>query len=201
MPIPIYKADLGSRLVHWALSENENSRQIMWTIDHSLYDGWAIPRILEQVDKTYHKEIRCPYLPMQPFIQYLSGIDEGDSRAFWKDQLSEAPSPSFPTLRSVSYEAKATESCDLYIADVEWPVGVDVTPTVWIRDAWSLLIGNIANTEDLIFGATVSGRQVPVAGIQDIIGATIATVPVRVKSTGPLQSRISHTSFSSRQRI
>jgi amino acid adenylation domain-containing protein len=172
---------LGSRLVHWALIENENSRQVVWTIHHSLYDGWSIPRILEQVDRAYYQETLQPYLSMQPFIQYLSEIDEGDSRAFWKDQLSEAPSPSFPTLPSVSYEAKATESCGLYIPDIEWPVGVDVTPTVWIRAAWALLIGHIANTDDLIFGATVSGRQVPVAGIQDIIGPTIATVPVRIK--------------------
>ncbi|KAI8633600.1 hypothetical protein F5Y19DRAFT_414203 [Xylariaceae sp. FL1651] len=172
---------LGSRLSHWALIEKASSRQLVWTIHHSLYDGWSIPRILEQVERAYYQEPLQPYLPMQPFVRYLSTIDEGASRTFWNAHLSEAPPVSFPTLPSRSYEAKATQSCTCYLADFEWSTDVDVTPTAWLRAAWALLIGQIINTDDITFGATVSGRQLPVAGIQDIIGPTIATVPVRIQ--------------------
>ena len=172
---------LGSRLVHWALIEKAHSRRLVWTIHHSLCDGWSIPRILEQVEQAYYQVPLKPYLSMQPFIQYLSTVDEGASRTFWNAQLSEAPPPSFPTLPFGSYEAKATQSCTCHLPDFEWPVGVDVTPTVWVRAAWALLIGRIMNTDGITFGATVSGRQLPLTGIQDIIGPTIATVPVRVQ--------------------
>ncbi|KAH6708906.1 hypothetical protein BKA61DRAFT_696822 [Leptodontidium sp. MPI-SDFR-AT-0119] len=172
---------LGSRLVHWTLVEEGHSRQLVWTIHHSLYDGWSIPRILEQVERAYCQKPRQSYLSMQPFIQYLSTVDENASRTFWNAQLSEASPPSFPTLPSRSYESKATESCTCYLPDFEWPSSVDVTPSVWVRAAWALLIGHIINADDITFGATVSGRQSPVAGIQDIIGPTIATVPVRVQ--------------------
>lgn len=172
---------LGSRLVHWALIENEHSKQLVWTIHHSLYDRWSMPRILEQVKQAYYQQPLHQYLSMQPFIRYLSTVKESASRNFWNAQLFEAPPPSFPTLPSGSYEAKATESCTCYLPDFEWPAGIDVTPSVWIRAAWALLIGHITNTDDISFGATVSGRQLPVAGIQDIVGPTIATVPIRVQ--------------------
>jgi len=172
---------LGSRLVHWALKNSPHGKQLIWTIHHSLYDGWSIPRVLQQVDRAYRQTPLYSYQPMQPFIQYLSNIDEEAMSAFWNIQLAEAPPPSFPQLPSGSYEAKATHSCVCHMANVEWPSSIDVTPTAWVRVAWSLLVGHIVNTDDIIFGATTSGRQASVAGIQDIIGPTIATVPVRVQ--------------------
>ncbi|KAI1814968.1 hypothetical protein GGS20DRAFT_374477 [Poronia punctata] len=172
---------LGSRLVRWALKNGPAGKQLIWTIHHSLYDGWSIPRVLDQVDRAYHQKPLYSYQPMQPFIRYLSSTDEEASSAFWNTQLAEAPPPSFPQLPSGSYEAKATHGCICHVANVEWPSGIDVTPTAWVRVAWSLLVGHIINTDDIVFGATTSGRQAAVAGIQDIIGPTIATVPVRVQ--------------------
>ncbi|KAL5358103.1 hypothetical protein BJX96DRAFT_173136 [Aspergillus floccosus] len=186
-PIPWDSGDipqpfkLGSRLVHWALIQKGLSKQLVWTIHHCLYDAWSVPRVLKQVERAYCQGHLVPYLSMQPFIQYLSTVDEATSRTFWNDQLADSPAPSFPTLPSASYDASATESCSCFLPDFWWPVGVDVTPTIWVRAAWALLIGHIANTDDIIFGATVSGRQMPIARIQDIIGPTIATVPVRVR--------------------
>ncbi|GAP90069.2 putative nonribosomal peptide synthase [Rosellinia necatrix] len=156
------KFSLGGRLAHWTLLENATSIQFIWTIHHSLYDGWSMPRILEQVERAYYQEAVKSYLPMQPFIGYLAATDEDASQAFWRAQL-------------------ATRNYACYLPELAWPTSIDVTPTAWIRAAWALLIGHITNTDDIIFGATVSGRQAPVTGIQDIIGPTISTVPVRVK--------------------
>ncbi|KAJ9303269.1 hypothetical protein DTO271G3_643 [Paecilomyces variotii] len=172
---------LGGRLVYWDLIQKADSRQLVWTIHHSLYDGWSIPRILEQVDRAYYQEPLRPCLPMQHFIQHISTADEEECQNFWKKQLSEAPSSCFPALPNTSYQAKSTESCSIHLPGFGWPTGVDVTPSVWIRAAWTLLIGHVTNTEDVNFGTTVSGRQAPVKGILDIIGPTIATVPVRVQ--------------------
>ncbi|GFF55149.1 nonribosomal peptide synthetase 8 [Aspergillus udagawae] len=172
---------LGSRLAHWALIRKGQSMQLVWTIHHSLYDGWSLPRVLKQVERAYYQEPLVQYLSMQPFIHYLSTVDEAASRTFWNGQLAESPPPSFPTLPSASYVANATEGCSCFLPDFRWPVGVDVTPSIWVRAAWALLIGHIVNTDDIVFGATVSGRQLPIARIQDVIGPTIATVPVRVR--------------------
>ncbi|KAI9372444.1 hypothetical protein BJX61DRAFT_507131, partial [Aspergillus egyptiacus] len=172
---------LGSRLAHWALVQKGQSKKLVWTIHHSLYDAWTVPRILKQVERAYYQEPLVPYLAMQPFIQYLSTVDEAVNREFWDDQLADSPSPSFPALPSASYDANAMESCSCFLPNFSWPVGVDITPGIWVRAAWALLVGHIDNTDDIVFGATVSGRQMPVARIQDIIGPTIATVPVRVR--------------------
>ncbi|KAI4194390.1 MAG: hypothetical protein LQ350_007785 [Teloschistes chrysophthalmus] len=172
---------LGSRLVYWSLIEEAQSKRLVWTIHHSLYDAVSMARIFEQVERAYYREPLRPCLSMQPFIRYLSTIEGDATREFWNAQLSEAPPPSFPALPSASYEAKATQSCTCHLASFQWPAAMDVTPSIWVRAAWALLIGTIMNVDSITFGATVSGRQLPVVGIQDIVGPTIATVPIRVQ--------------------
>ncbi|KAE8852448.1 hypothetical protein PTNB29_10457 [Pyrenophora teres f. teres] len=50
-----------------------------------------------------------------------------------------------------------------------------------IRAAWALLASSYTSSDDVVFGATVTGRNAPVAGIEAMAGPTIATVPVRVR--------------------
>jgi non-ribosomal peptide synthetase component F len=49
-----------------------------------------------------------------------------------------------------------------------------------IRAAWAILLLTITNSSDASFGATVSGRQADVHGIEKMTGPTMATVPLRV---------------------
>ncbi|KAK5991958.1 Nonribosomal peptide synthetase dtxS1 [Cladobotryum mycophilum] len=57
----------------------------------------------------------------------------------------------------------------------------DITISTLIRAAWALIAGRQANCDDVVFGITVSGRNAPVVGIDEMAGPTIATVPLRIK--------------------
>lgn len=50
-----------------------------------------------------------------------------------------------------------------------------------IRAAWSILTARYTDTEDVVFGAMVTGRQAPIPGIDRMIAPLINAVPVRVK--------------------
>ena len=39
----------------------------------------------------------------------------------------------------------------------------------------------MTDSDDVLFGVTVSGRNAPVVGIDEMAGPTIATAPVRIK--------------------
>lgn len=50
-----------------------------------------------------------------------------------------------------------------------------------IRAAWSILTAQYMDTDDVVFGSMVTGRQAPIIGIDRMIAPLINAVPVRVK--------------------
>lgn len=50
-----------------------------------------------------------------------------------------------------------------------------------IRTAWSILTARYTDSNDVIFGAMVTGRQAPLVGLDRMIAPLINAVPVRVK--------------------
>ena len=55
-----------------------------------------------------------------------------------------------------------------------------MTLNTLVQDAWALLLNHYSHTEDVVFGATVSGRPTSLAGVESMIGLFINMLPVRV---------------------
>lgn len=53
-----------------------------------------------------------------------------------------------------------------------------------LSGAWGLLLSGLTAREDVVFGATVSGRPAELAGIDATIGMFLNTVPVRARLDG-----------------
>ena len=49
-----------------------------------------------------------------------------------------------------------------------------------VQTAWGVVLATLTGREDVVFGATVSGRPPEVPGIEGMIGLFINTLPVRV---------------------
>ncbi|KAL7925636.1 non-ribosomal peptide synthetase [Trichoderma austrokoningii] len=47
--------------------------------------------------------------------------------------------------------------------------------------AWAIVLAKYCNSDDVCFGATISGRQASVDGLLNVAGPTVATVPIRVR--------------------
>src|SRR5690606_21740558 len=56
-----------------------------------------------------------------------------------------------------------------------------VTTNTLVQGAWALLLGAHSGRDDVLFGATVSGRSVPLPEIETMVGLFINTIPVRVR--------------------
>ena len=54
-----------------------------------------------------------------------------------------------------------------------------MTLSTVIRAVWSVLLAHYTGIDDIVFSAIILGRQVPVPGIETIVGPTIAMVPIR----------------------
>ncbi|KLL96437.1 hypothetical protein NJ76_00025 [Rhodococcus sp. IITR03] len=49
-----------------------------------------------------------------------------------------------------------------------------------VQAAWGVLLGRLTGAEDVVFGATVSGRPADLPGVESMVGLFINTLPVRV---------------------
>jgi len=177
--LPAYN---GATLSRYAIVEEDEKPQFVWTAHHALYDGWCIPLLLAKVEACYHDSnaklnASASY---SRFIKYLSTIDESESDNFWRTKLSESSALQFPTLPHPSYKVHATNLCS-HISHVSRESGSQITLPSTIRAAWALVVAIYSGSpDDVVFGETLTGRDAPVPGIVDIIGPTLATVPTRV---------------------
>lgn len=166
---------LGTPLLLYEISETWFS----WTIHHALYDGWSMRLLLNALLECYESGAVSNAPPFQAFIQYNDcRSQQAEVESFWKAQFAGVGAQTFPVLPSKTYRPRCDEHLELEIKDIS-PDG-DYTTSTRIRAAWAILLSTITNSSGASFGATVSGRQADVYGIQNMTGPTMATVPLRV---------------------
>jgi amino acid adenylation domain-containing protein len=166
---------LGTPLIRLILSPG----RLLLSIHHALYDGWSLHLLASEVQKTYNS------LPIQPpalfnrFIAHVVG--SMDSAAlFWRKELQDADPVHFPVLPSLDYRPKPKCSVDKVVNLAPNTTLHNATIASKINLAWALVSSTYTHNDDVIIGVVSSGRTAPVVGIENILGPTIATVPLRV---------------------
>ena len=156
-----------------------------WTVHHALYDGWSLPTLLDRVEARYMQ----PEAPLDPrpkfsrFVEYFAGTDISASDAFWAAELSGSDGTvpqHFPKLPHPGYSVQAAGRVDRSVR-FKRPKGSDLTAASFLRAAWALVVSTYSSSNDVIFGEILSGRDIPVAGVEDLVGPTLALVPRRVR--------------------
>ena len=175
--------DLGTALVRCAIVSPPDATSIKFvlTMHHALYDGWCMPLIVDRVHNAYTgKKLRRP-AEFKHFIKHLCEMDRAAAETFWRQQLQGAASapPQFPLLPYAGYQAQADSLLEEYVTLMRIPEGF-TTATV-IRAAWAIVAARYMNSDDVIFGETLTGRNAPIVGADEIEGPMITTIPVRVQ--------------------
>lgn len=150
------------------------------SMHHAVYDAWSLPLLLEQAEAALQGK---PLVP-RPFSAFISYISEAKATAasFWQSEFTELNTVSFPSLPSPTYIPSPTEALR-HVIPLPPPneTASDFTMSTKLRLAWALTLSAYCNTSDIVFGLTVTGRGVPVAGIDQMTGPTIATIPLRIR--------------------
>ncbi|KAM0346346.1 hypothetical protein ACHAPU_005777 [Fusarium lateritium] len=176
----------GGTLARYAIvnSTDAQSRYFVWTIHHALYDAWSMPSFLALVSHFYYGEkAREPFsFPYCNFIRYLADVDIQASDEFWKARFQSASSVShFPTVSSTEDAESLQASLKHTIPYKRETLGMDVTIPTIIRGALALVIGTQTGSDDVVFGETLSGRDIALDHVQDILGPTLTTIPSRIQ--------------------
>ncbi|KAH6989025.1 hypothetical protein BKA56DRAFT_710304 [Ilyonectria sp. MPI-CAGE-AT-0026] len=160
-------------------SNEDGKTWFVWTVHHALYDGWSMDSMLESIDGAYSGSGVSPPVPFQEFIKHTLAVSNEALKSFWHTQFAGLEAQQFPALPSATYKTQPNMVFEHTIKHLSRPPGTFTMPTA-IRAAWATLVAWYTNSSEAAFGAVVSGRQSDLAGVDQIVGPCIATVPIRV---------------------
>nr|POF13537.1 nonribosomal peptide synthetase easa [Quercus suber] len=171
----------GSRLCRYAIIEELNGeRFFVLVIHHAVFDGWSLGLILGTLQQAYDDEVVSAGRSYAGFIEYTMNVDTQAASDYWTEQLRDATRASFPPSSSTEQSQSVSRIMKTHIP---FPRMTDtsITKATILRAAWAIVLARYCDSDDICFGATMSGRHAPVYGVEGMVGPTVATVPVRIR--------------------
>ncbi|MET8764167.1 amino acid adenylation domain-containing protein [Lentzea sp. NPDC004782] len=169
----------------------QDRAELVLTAHHVLFDGWSVPLLMSDLLRLYASGGDGTALPRareyREFLCWLADQDQDAAITAWTRELAGVSEPTL-LARSV---AGSAEVGDVGQVDVVLPgdlartlagraARLGVTLNTLVQAAWGVLLGKLTGRDDVVFGATVSGRPADVPGVDAMVGLFINTVPVRV---------------------
>ncbi len=184
-------------LLRWTLIHlRPGEYYLVRSYHHLLLDGWSNAMLLAELLAAYtaFQEGREPQSPAprpyRDYIAWLASLDRSGEKAYWQRQLQGFTRPNrLPRDRTPAAFAPVG-LCDKQAAGLSAAATEDLqglarrhglTLNTLVHGAWSLLLGRYSGDEDLVYGATLSGRPPQLAGVESMVGLFINTLPVRVR--------------------
>ncbi|KAH8905488.1 nonribosomal siderophore peptide synthase Sid2 [Coniochaeta sp. PMI_546] len=175
------RMNLGESLARYAIVDDvkDGKRYMVWTVHHVLYDGWSEPLILENVQKALKNQPIEVHTEIRDFVKWMRDADQVAMHEFWRRELKGAVGPQFPRLPSRDFLPNPDSIVERQIS-LEQTAGLPFTVATLIRGAWALVASQYTSSDDVLFGETLTGRDIALPGVEHILGPLNATVPVRV---------------------
>ncbi|KAJ5930334.1 hypothetical protein N7466_005827 [Penicillium verhagenii] len=171
----------GEPLFRYAICRTSNQKAyLVMTMHHALFDGWTLDLIFDRVKQNFDGSPAMMKASFNCFVRYVQDLDPDEMDLFWKTQLDDASATVFPVLPAANYQPIPNETFELDIS-FQRNGGSSTMQSTLIQAAWALTVAKYADSHDITFGWTVSGRAAPVSGIMEMMGPTVATVPLRLQ--------------------
>jgi amino acid adenylation domain-containing protein len=178
-------------LLRFGLIRLEDERHLLvLTSHHILFDGWSLPLLLRDLLAHYHDEADTlpEPVPLRSFLAWLAGQDRAASETVWREALAGLDGPTLVAAGGGEGADDAMPGLLVAHLSEELTAAVErtarahgLTLNTVLQGAWALLTGMLTGRDDVVFGATVSGRPPQLAGVDEIVGLLMNTVPVRVR--------------------
>jgi len=174
---------------------------LVFSFHHILMDAWSAGILYAELLTIYQslQKGQTPTLPAafpySRYIQWLEKQDKSASQAYWSkylagyEQVATLPKEKFDQIDTDKFELERGISQQIVILEADTTrklqqlaTQTQVTLNTVIQSLWGVLLAYYNNVDDVVFGATVSGRPAELRGIERTIGLFINTIPVRVQT-------------------
>jgi non-ribosomal peptide synthase protein (TIGR01720 family) len=156
-------------------------------ISHVISDGSSMPILLRDLAEAYAGI--APVGKNRPrysdYIAYLQSIPREEGLNYWKSYLADVEPCLFPAL--IDGATKPQRVLGSYVLNLErvpelqaFCTSAGVTLSNLLQLAWALVIRCYTGSDEVCFGYLASGRDMPVEGIEDAVGAFINMLICRI---------------------
>jgi aryl carrier-like protein len=149
---------------------------LVLTMHHSLFDYWSNNFFLDDSAAVYLGGSPISRPSFTSFIHHIVNTDGEASRSFWREYLRDA-SPTKLTLRP--YQQHVVER-ELSLSVNQFLSSYSVTSGALVYAAWALVLAAHMASNEVTFGTTLSGRDVPISEVHAMNGPTLTSVPQRI---------------------
>ncbi|KAH8200539.1 hypothetical protein TruAng_005316 [Truncatella angustata] len=169
----------GTKLSAFSLSNHGESHEFILILHHLLYDEWSLQLCLEYVTQLYDNSPPPTLGPsFDRFVHFsIDAAKDNASQEFWRNELSSACVAQFPRLPFPNYRPKLNAIREI---QVQHATSEKVRASVLVRAALGLAMGVYTGLEDICFGTVMSGRDANMPGVDEVVGPTLATIPVHM---------------------
>ncbi len=175
------------------ISASEVNHIVHWHCHHILLDGWSTAHILRDLHTAYHDVKSYSAGSRRPAMRdyllwrklhresyilprELDGLVLKTTRLFGRDRVRESAGQTVISQVNLKIDQSTSEA----IADVARKMAVSVN-TLY-QASWSLLLMGWSGQDEVVHGTTVSGRDIAMPGITDLVGMLTNVVPVIARS-------------------
>lgn len=180
---------------------NENEYLMIWSFHHIIMDGWSVSLLLKNFIEYYQALINGTTLEelqnqiknesVSTYDEYVNSLkiqDKLQALDYFEKVLEDYTDVA--EIRPIGAEIKTDKQVGQLSLKFEddlcekirlFSEKNNVTISTILEAALGILLQRYNRTDDVVFGKVVSGRNVDVDGIQEMIGLFINTIPTRVK--------------------
>ncbi|MFB6393031.1 amino acid adenylation domain-containing protein [Polymorphospora lycopeni] len=165
--------------------------RLILTHQHLLLDGWSGPPLVDELARLYAADADPaalpPVVPFRDYLGWLAAQDRAAAREAWATELADVTEPTRlvpadparPPIAPRLHETELPTEVTAALSTLARRTGVTVGTAV--HAAWGVVLSRLLGRDDVVFGATVSGRPADLPGMESMIGLFITTIPVRVR--------------------
>lgn len=162
-------------------------------INHAVIDGGSYAIMLRDLEDAYNENLTDHEGPLfSDYIKYIRSLPADSAMNYWKSHLKGLSPCYFPASAQDSSKQKQLHSLwmkfDRFADLQKLSERNSVTFSNIMLAAWAMVLRSYTNSSDVCYGYLTSGRNIPVEGIQNAVGAFINMLVARVgvSSTSPV---------------
>ena len=168
---------------------------IIWRVHHALIDGFSSELV---ISKLRAATAGVPISAGPSFAQFAGELDVYQARSqvarrlFWKRIYDEHPTATGElVLAGPTAYPGGSNKLPEYVT-LKTPLDkisayaqkVGVTPASVYYAAWALTLSMYVGSDTVVFGTVLSGRNLPIAGVESVVGPLINILPFHIKLNG-----------------
>ncbi|KAH7406364.1 putative nonribosomal peptide synthase [Phaeosphaeria sp. MPI-PUGE-AT-0046c] len=168
--------------------EDSQTRYLVWSCTHAMFDPWCRRMLLEDIDCAYHlNNVLPPRPPYKNFIQYVYDLDAGEARCMLAKEAEENNFFNYFTFDG-THIPQVTHRLSI---GVKFPTTLPIRmsyATVMLT-VWAIVAAHVEGHDHFLFNIMFGGRDAEFTGIDSLMGPTITKAPLATNISNRLTIR------------